>query len=161
MTVPGRGNDLDALPELLQLVLDKLVATFETARVDLPARRYIAFGGVVADCEQLTSQLIQVYPGLPGADPNQVQKCDGPLTAVIVSQLFRKQPASSQRGTPPTASEISAATRVVARDVWLMLEAAHAVDAAGWNTGLIAEVSPIEPQGGLGGCAMTLTLQVP
>jgi len=163
VTVPDRQHDHDALGELLQLTLDRIVGTFEHARVDVPDRRYIAYGSVVADCEQLTVQLAQLYPGLPGADPSQVARCDGPRTAVLIAQLFRKAPVSSgPRGQgPPTADEITASTIRTVRDVWLMLDSAGAIDGAGWNTGVIAEVSPIDTSGGYIGVSMTLTLTVP
>lgn len=163
MTAPSREDDQDALGQFLLLTLDTVVGVYEHARVDLPPRRYVAYGGVAADCEQLTVQLGQVYAGLPGSDPNVVQRCDGPRTAVMVVQLFRKAPvASGPRGTgAPTADEITASALRSTRDAWLMLDAAGAVDAAGWNTGVMAEVVPIDTSGGYVGVNMTLTAAVP
>lgn len=163
MTLPGRDDDQDVLGELLLLTLDKIVGTFEHAGVDLPGRRYISYGGVAADCEQLTVELAQIYPGLPAADPNQLHRCEGPRTAVIIAQLFRKVPvASGPRGTgAPTPGDLTASALTLVRDVWLLLDAAGAVDSAGWGTGVIAEVTPISASGGLTGANLTLTLTVP
>jgi len=163
VTVPNRFNDIEALGQLLQVTLQSVVGTFESARIDVPVRRYIAYGSVVADCEQLTVQLAQLYPGLPGADPSQVARCNGPRTAVLIVQLFRCAPvASGPRGQgAPTSEAISESTLRTVRDVWLMLDSAGAIDAAGWNTGVIAEVSPIDMSGGYIGVSMTLTLTVP
>lgn len=163
MTVPDRTNDVDALGELLQLTLNSVASVFEVARVDLPERQYVAYGSVVADCEQLTVQLGQLYPGLPGADPSQVARCNGPRTAVLVVQLFRCAPvATGPRGQgAPSPRSITDATLRSVKDVWLMLDAAGAVDTAGWGTGVIAEVSPIDTSGGYIGVSMTLTITVP
>ena len=163
MTIPGRDNDLDALPQLLRLVLEKAELVFAGAQVELPERRFATFGNTPpVDCEQLSVSLIQLYPGSPGSDPNEVARCDGPRTAVLIVQLVRCQPGPAARGgQPPTAAAITAAASLMARDSWILLDVAQAVDAAGWNTGVIASVDPLETQGGFGGAAMTLTLAVP
>lgn len=161
--IPGRDADQEAVGQLLLLALQSIVNVYDHARVPLPDRRYVSYGAVAADCEQLTVQLGQVYPGTPGSDPNVVQRCDGPRTAVLVVQLFRKAPtASGPRGQgAPTPEALTAMALASARDSWLLLDAAHAIDAAGWNTGIISEVSPVDTSGGLVGASMTLTLQVP
>lgn len=163
MTLPGRDDDQEVLGQLLLLTLNSVVGVFEQADVELPDRRYISYGAVVADCEQLTVQLAQIYPGLPGADPNQIQHCNGPRTAVLVVQLFRQIPvASGPRGTgPPSPDQLTASALRSVKDVWLLLDGAGAVDAAGWGTGVIAEVSPIDASGGYIGASMTITLTVP
>lgn len=163
MTLPARDADQDVLGELLLLALERVVGTFERAQVPLPDRQYISYGSVVADCAQLTVELGQLYPGSPGSDPSQTQRCDGPRTAVLLIQLFREAPTvvGGRGPTAPTVAALNAIAVEMSRDAWLLLDAAQAIDAAGWNTGVIAEVSPVATSGGYIGSSMTLTLQVP
>lgn len=163
MTVPGRLEDLEALPQLLHITLDAIVGVFEQASAPLPDRRYVAYGAIAADCEQLTVQFTQLYPGEPGTDPSSAVRCDGPRTAVLVCQLLRCVPTGSgPRGqAAPDPAIMDRSAEAFCRDAWLLLDAAQAVDAAGWNTGVIAEVSPVDSQGGFAGSAMTLTVTVP
>lgn len=161
MTTPS--SDIDALSEMLFTALESVKSTFEQAHVQLPDRQYIAWGGVAVDCEQVTAQLIQVYPGNPGGDPNQPQRCDGPRTAVIAVQIFRCAPTpTGARAVAPSPGRLNDSAQELARDAWLLLDSAHVFDAAGsWSSGLIADVSPVEPQGGYVGTTLTLTALVP
>lgn len=162
MTIPGRDDDLEVLPELLQLTLDTLVGTFDQAGVDLPERQYIAFGDVVVDCEQLTVQFQQLVYGPPGGDPNSVQRCDGPRSVSLLVQLFRCVPTTNTpRGGAPTPEAIAASTKTHLRDAWLLMDALAQVDAATWKSGVVGEVSPVSPNGGFAGASLSIMLQVP
>lgn len=156
-------SDIDVLSEMLFTALDSVESTFDQAHVDLPERRYIAWGGVAVDCEQLTVSLIQAYPGVPGGSPDQPVRCEGPRTAVIAVQLMRcaPQPAGPRATKPAVESENSTTTQL-ARDAWLLLNAAGVFDVAGsWGSGIIAEVTAAQPQGGFVGSVLTLTAQIP
>jgi hypothetical protein len=163
VTTPTPVDDLDAVGSLLQLTLDTIVGTYEQAGVDLPERRYISYGSTAVDCEQLTVELGQFYSGAPGEDPNALQHCDGPVSAVMVVQLFRKAPVGSgQRNQlAPSADAITAMALTMAKDAWLLLQAAGAVDKAAWRVGYVAEVTPISTSGGMVGASMNFTMQVP
>lgn len=161
MTASALGLDPKlSVSEFLSLVLDTVVGVFEQAGVPLPERRYYTVGGVVADCPQLTIHLTQVYKGLPGDDPGMVQRCGSARTAVMVVQLFRNAPTGNGRQPPSTRIMMEHANDP-AVDSWLLLDAAEAVDNAGWNTGVMAEVNVAEPQGGLIGMTMMLTAPIP
>lgn len=162
MTYPAQVGSVThyVIPEYLEKVLDTIVGVFEQAGVELPTRRYWTLGGVAADCAQLTVHLTQVYKGLPGADPNVLQRCESPRTAALVVQLFRSVPVGTGQ-RPPASDLIQREAFVPAVDTWLLLDAAEAVDALGWNTGVLAEVNIAEPAGGLIGLSLTLTVAIP
>ena len=161
MTVPVQsGPEMRSIPDYLARVLETVVATFEQAGVPLPDRRYWTVGGVVADCPQLTVHLTQVYKGLPGDDPGEVQRCGGPRTVAMTVQLFRSVPLGNGR-QPPSTTIIMRDSETSAIDAWLLLDAAEQVDAMGWNTGIMAEVNIAEPAGGLVGLTMMLTAPLP
>lgn len=166
MTFPAEemdlGGDVDLLYGLAHTILNTIVGVYEQAGVSLPARRYVHFGGVANDCEQLTVQVDQHYFGNPGGDPNALQRCGSVRTAVLSVQLFRPEPTQNQRGNAPSADALDAAAKVHMRDAWLLMTAAGESDRSRdqWGTGFIAEVSPIEASGGYVGIAMSLALQV-
>lgn len=160
----ARDLDIEAVGQLLFTILDVVVGRYEQAGIDLPERRYIHYGTVAADCEQLTVELNQVFPGLPGEDPSAAQPCAGstPRTAATTVTIFRKVPTGSgNRGQdPPTPEALTATTLILARDSWLLLDAAEEVDQRGHRRGVIAEVSPIGPSGGYTGVTMTLSVAI-
>ncbi len=162
MTVPAPGGDYDDLYNLAQAVLDNIVGVYEQAGVSLPARRYVHFGAVAADCEQLTVQLDQHYFGTVGGDPNAAQSCESPRAAVFSVLLFRPEPVPAMRAnTPPSPDALNEAAHVHMRDAYLLMTAAGEADKnASWGQGFIAEVSPVDASGGFVGIAMSLSLQV-
>lgn len=164
-TLDPRNVDIDAVGQLLLAILEKVVGRYEQANVPLPHRRYIHYGSVAADCEQVTVELNQVYPGVPGDDPNAAQKCGGdtPRTASTTITIFRAIPTSSgSRGQdPPKPEDLTKMTLTLARDTWLLLDVAEDVDQIGHKRGMITEVSPIGPSGGFSGVAMSLAVTIP
>lgn len=159
-----RNLDIDAVGQLLITTLNHVVGRYEQAGVELPERRYIHYGAVAADCEQVTVELNQVYPGVPGDDPGAAQKCGGDTlrTAAMTVTIFRKIPTGSgNRGQdPPKPEDLTATTLILARDTWLLLDVAEEVDQVGHKRGMITEVSPIGPSGGYAGVAMTLSVAI-
>lgn len=162
MTFPDQGGPegMRSIPEYLASVLDTIVGVFEQAGVELPERRYWTVGGVVADCPQLTVHLTQAYKGQPGDDPGQVQRCGSARSVSMIVQLFRTVPVGNGQRPPSTAIMMREAEQP-AIDAWLLLDASEAIDAMGWNTGLMAEVNVVEPSGGLIGLSMTVTAPIP
>lgn len=152
-------EDADRLPALLEQVLTATVDVFENAGVQLPDRRYICVGLPVADCPQLVVELVQVYLGNPGNEINTPRRCDAPRTAVLAVNLIRSIPVMSARGTPPTPDAISESAAELSRDMWLLFEGASFTDEFG--LGVLADATPLEPSGGLGGSRLSLVLAVP
>lgn len=153
-------DDVDSLGDLMSHVLDNVVGVFEQAGIELPERRYIAYGGVAHDCEQVTVSFIQMYLGPPGDQAAQPQRCDAPRTAVLALQIARCLPASGPRGSAPIADSISEHALSQSRDAWLLMEAgATSVDA--WGLGVLADVAVTEPQGGYQAVVLNLILAVP
>ncbi len=156
------SNDVDVLSDLLFTMLESVENTFEAESVALPDRRYIAWGGVAVDCEQVTVQLVQVYPGVPGGDPNQPARCMGARSAVLVVQIFRCAPApTGPRAIAPTPEALNESAKTMSRDAWLLLDSAIVFDNTGLAAGVIADVSPLEPSGGFVGTTLTVTVTVP
>jgi hypothetical protein len=142
-------DDLSTVPNeeivgaLMQHILDKIVAVFDQAQVDLPARRYIHIGATAHDCEQLTISFLQMYAGPPGIRANEPQKCNSPRTAVFTVQLVRPAPLPEGRTQPPSIQSFYSHTLEKTRDAWLLMDAAMmAVDD---YIGVIADVAVTPP----------------
>lgn len=161
MTTPAFMEGENVLYDLLTATLDAIVEVFEEEGVDLPDRRYVAFGTVAADCEQLTVALDQHYMGTPGGDPNALTRCGGPRTVAMTVQLFRTTAAQTARQATPSVASLSKNAEKHLRDAWVLLNAAERVDSIAWGTGVIAEVTAAEAAGGLVGCNMSLVVPVP
>jgi hypothetical protein len=149
-------------------VLERIVAGFDRAGLDLPARRYWTTGAPVVDCEQLVASFKQAYVGPPGDEAADPQRCDGPRSASIEVHVTRCIPVSGGRSgsVPPSAEAIEAASRVQVQDAWLLLDLAP--DTEQWDglmpgrgLGVIATVEAGEPQGGYQSTVLNLTMAIP
>jgi hypothetical protein len=101
-----------------------------------------------------------MYLGPPGDQAAQPQRCDSPRTAVLAVQVARCLPSSGPRGAPPSPDDITAHSRVQARDAWLLMEAGVSqVDA--WGLGTLADVGTTEPQGAYQAVVLNLIVAVP
>lgn len=163
MTIPDRQDDKDAVGQLLQLVLDAVVTTFAQANEPLPARQYVTTGMAAVDCDQVTVAGTQLYYGVPGGDPNQPQKCDGPRTCVMTIQIFRKSACNGgPRGTlAPTPEAMTADAMQTSRDGWLLLDSAGNINTGTLNTFYIGDVNLLQPEGEYVGVQLNLTITVP
>lgn len=153
----------DSLGALMESVLESVSAVFEAAQIDLPVRRYITFGETTHDCEQLTVAFQQAYVGPPGDEATLPQPCQGPRTAVLAVELVRCVPTGAQTRTGaslPSEQDLAIYGASRARDAYMLLEAG-ATAADQWGLGVIADVSPGQPQGGYQGIIMNLTLAIP
>jgi len=140
-------------------VLESVAQSLRDLELTVPDRQYITVGTPVADCEQLTVSLVQLYNGLPGAQQSSPTRCDGPLTAVLSVQLLRSTPTVDSKGRPPTAATLQVAGETLVTDAWALLLSACRCDEYG--LGYIADVAPVEPQGGYAGATMNLVVAVP
>lgn len=151
--------DYNAVAALLQDVLQAVNDTWIEAGIDLPARQYIHLGAAAMDCEQVTVQLLQVFLGSPGVPPGTAVKCESVRSAMIRINIIRKAPTLGQRGQVPDADALSDAAITFSRDLWLLLTAISKLDRVGG--GVLADVEPIDPQGGYAGAGLNLTITIP
>lgn len=158
--------EVESLARMMDAVLEAVVNVYDQAGVDLPERRYWTLGETVADCEQLTLFVNQIYVGPPGDEAGAPQRCDGPRSANINVQVLRCIPTVSARGTrAPTAEQIQEGSRPLAHDMYLLLDSAAQLERwdpyAGPGLGVIATVDATPPQGGYQAVNMTLTMAIP
>jgi hypothetical protein len=146
------------LAELAARILAKVVEVYARNGIDLPDRRYIALGTPAQDCEQVTVAFQQLYIGPPGDEASQPQRCEAPRSAVFEVTITRCIPVVDDRNRAPQPADISAASAVLMRDAWLLLDSVPDMDD---YLGVIATVEASEAQGGLQSVVMTLTLAVP
>lgn len=159
LTTSHTVADADRLAVLLQFVHASVEDELVRMGRPLPERRYIGYGASAVDCEQLVTIAVQVYVGAPGDEAQRPQRCDGIWSAVLGVELWRCIPTVSNRGMPPTAVAMSESNLNLARDMMAMLSSARAADS--WGPGVMADVAPLEPQGGFAGVRLNLIIALP
>lgn len=117
--------------EQAEELLARINQVYIDADQSLPARQYISAGrntDAPHDCEQVVVSFEQVYNGPPGAQVQEPSTCSSPRSVVFTVEVVRCQPPAtrvdgrSQKMAPPTPSALSAASRVQAADMWLLLD---------------------------------------
>jgi hypothetical protein len=157
-------DDAKHLANFLQAVLDKVVSTYASYGMPLPARRYWTLGEPSVDCEQLVVSFLQMYVGSPGDEATQPRRCADPRSATINISVSRQVPTVGQNGRPPSAETIEAGSRLSAYDAWVMMEGAAKFDAweeSGFGLGVIATVEVRTAEGGFQTAVLTMTAGVP
>lgn len=153
------------LRDLLQGVLDRVVASFTSYGMPLPLRRYWTMGTPASDCEQVVVTFVQMYLGLPGDEASQPQRCNQPRSAIVSVSVTRSIPVVGSNGKPPLAQSIQKESEVSAVDAWILMQSVSVMDQ--WDSsgvlgpGVIATVESTEPSGGLQTINLQLTLTVP
>jgi hypothetical protein len=94
--ITGISEDVTNIVDFMDNVLQRIVDTFESNNVPLPARQYWTVGQTAIDCEQLVVTLIQIYLGPPGDQASSPQRCNMPRTAVMTVTLAREIPVVGQ-----------------------------------------------------------------
>lgn len=85
--------DALVIVNMLDRVLERVVAAYEAEGVPLPTRRYWMLGPEVPeDCEQVVVTFVQSYLGLPGDQAADAQQCNVGRTAVINVLVTRNHP---------------------------------------------------------------------
>lgn len=153
-----------AIRDVLQGVLDRVVAIYASYGVPLPSRKYWTMGNPAMDCEQLVVTFIQAYLGMPGDEASQPQKCNVPRSVVISITVTREIPVVGQTGRTPQPDKIQAASEISAVDSWVLLSSLNMFDQwddEGYGPGVIGTVTSMEPQGGLQTINLQVTMVVP
>lgn len=163
--ISGVNEDANNLKNFLQEVLNRVISSYNSYNMPLPARRYFTMAAPVVDCEQLCVSLIQMYVGAPGDEATEPKRGHDPRSATISVQVAREIPITQQNGNPPSADDIQAAAEVSALDAWVLMESINDLDT--WSNegpfglGVIGTVDADPPEGGFQTTRMTLTMAIP
>jgi hypothetical protein len=158
------SEDVTNIVDFMDNVLQRIVDTFESYNVPLPARQYWNVGQSAVDCEQLVVTLIQIYLGPPGDQASSPQRCNMPRTAVMTVTIAREIPVVGQNGRPPSAEKISQASQISAIDAYTLMQSINLFDVweeGGYGPGVIATADIGEPQGGFQLVSLQLTMAIP
>lgn len=147
------------IASVARLILERIVTMYEANNTPLPARRLITIGSVAVDDELVAVMFGGVSVGPPGNEMDRPLRQEQPRSMVYNVELWRDTPSITESGNAPAPEDIQDSSELIMHDAWLLLEAAYTADMTG--TGIIANVSVLEPQGQLHGVAMNLELQVP
>jgi hypothetical protein len=145
-------------------ILERVEAVFQSYNVELPQRRYWAMGQPAIDCEQLVVFFQQLYLGPPGAQVGEPQRCHVPRSATVTISIARATPIVNQNGRPPAPEKIKAASEVLAIDAWVLMESINQLDQwdeTGYGVGVIATLEVSPPEGGFQTTNMIITMAVP
>lgn len=158
------SEDVTNIVDFMDNVLQRVVDTFESANVPLPARQYWTVGQTAIDCSQLVVTLVQIYLGPPGDQASAPQRCTMPRTAVLTVTVAREIPVVGQNGRPPSAEKITEGSKISAIDAYVLMRALNALDVwepGGYGVGVIATADITPPEGGFQVVNMQLTMAIP
>ena len=168
MAMPINVNEVsdDALnlKAMLDGIVEKIEAVFQTYNVPLPSRCYWMMGQPAIDCAQLVVSFVQMYLGAPGDQASTPQRCHVPRTAVVSIILSRPVPVVGQNGRPPSGNKIEESSYIAAVDSWVLMECINEFDQwddTGYGLGVIATLEVLGPEGGFISSVLQLTLAVP
>ena len=164
LDLTGVSEDAVNLRDMMQGVLERVQAVFQSYNVELPQRQYWTMGMPAVDCEQLVIYFQQLYLGPPGAQVGEPQRCHVPRSATITISLSRATPIVGQNGRPPAPERIQASAEIMAIDAWVLMESINQLDqwdATGYGVGVIATLEVTPPEGGFQNTNMVVTLAVP
>jgi hypothetical protein len=162
--VSNVSEDALNVRNMMQGVLERVEATFESYNVPLPERRYWTLGSPAIDCAQLVVSLVQVYLGTPGDEASQPQRCNMPRSAVLSISIAREIPTVGQGGRPPSGRMIQDASEISAVDIWVLMESMNQLDPwdeVGPGMGVIATAEAATAGGGFEVVSMQITMVVP
>lgn len=165
MTVPGGAVwtfGADRVSRFADALMERIIAVFGSAGVELPARRLLTVGQPVYDCEELVITFQGVDKGYPGTG-GEPQNCDAPSTATFSVHLVRCFPVSQNAPAPPSAEALTVNADGLMVDAWLLLAAADELNRDPLTSlgGMIYSVSVGEPSGGLVGVVLEVQAGVP
>jgi hypothetical protein len=162
--ISGVAEDALNLKQMLDGVLERVEAIYQSYNVSLPNRRYWTMGQPAVDCEQVVVSFIQMYLGPVGAEINSPQRCNVPRTATLTISVAREVPVVGQNGQPPSTSKIQQVAAYAAIDAWVLMQSVNLLDqwdSSGYGPGVLATVEVGEPEGGLQSTTLQITMAVP
>lgn len=154
-------------------IMAELVDRLSTAGISVPYRRYIHAGEIAHDFagEECVEALViswgGSFQGQPGSETSGTpMKCAVPLSAGFTVALLRCVPILDTRGDPPSQAALQDSGVDILTDA--MTLPAVIVDAQldgdlvpiGCSLVGLGDVSPIGPQGGVGGTTVNLLVSL-
>jgi len=164
--IDGTGvlEDATNLRDMMQGVLERVEASFQSYNVSLPQKKYWMMGEPAIDCEQVVVSFLQMYLGPPGAQVGEPQRCHVPRSATLNVSISRATPVVGQNGRPPTQEKIQQASEILAIDSWVLMQSVNLLDQwdeTGYGIGVVATLDVSGPEGGFHTTTMTITMAVP
>jgi hypothetical protein len=146
------------LPTWCDAALDCVIHQYEhgysAGAVPLPGRKYWTIGQTAHDCEQMVLCVQQMFLGT-SAMPLETSQCNGPRSLTFTVEVVRCVPGLNNRGQPPAALAIQAASVDPVVDMEILMDCAHCFDP--FNVGIVATIDVIPAGGGMHGAIGTYT----
>lgn len=152
------------LVQVANHVLAELVDRLTIAGIDVPTRRYIHAGEIAhdfagQDCvEALVVSWGGTFQGQPGAEGGaSPMRCAVPTTASYTIALLRCVPTMDSMGNPPSAAQLQDSGEEILTDGMALAVAIIDAQLDGDLVPIpcslvgLGDVSPVGPQGGVGG----------
>lgn len=148
--------DGPVIAQFMGFALEQTVAAYAARGAELPQRRYWISGTEAFDCGQVVLAVKSGALGTAGA-PVQLTDCSGPRTLSFTVDVVRCAPVADSRGRPAAPAAIQAAAAEVALDLEILLyDLPDRFDV--YQTGIVASVTAIGPEGGVHGAVGTYTV---
>lgn len=152
------------LKVMMEGVLARVVAAFESYGVPLPKRQYWMVGQPAIDCEQLVVSFLQMYLGSPGDQATEPRRCNNPRSATLNVSISREVPTVGANGRAPSGDTISASSEIAVVDSWVLMQSINDLDTwddTGYGLGVIATLATAGPEGGYQTSTLEITMAVP
>lgn len=154
----------DYLYELAEDILTASEGVLTDNGVTLPSRRAIWPGEIVDECDQLAVTLSQIYSGSPGNPVADPERGGYVRTAQYIIRIVRCLESLDEQGRGPSDEEINADSLVAYTDIWVLFQGlieryAAKTFLSSCQGVLFSLITPVGPQGGLGGWAVTIDIE--
>jgi hypothetical protein len=162
--VTGATDDAMNLTDMMDGVLDRVEAVFQSYNINLPNRRYWMIGMPAIDCEQVVVSFLQLYLGPPGAEVSQPQRCNVPRSATIAIHISREVAVVGVNGRPPSPEKIQQTSARSTIDSWVLMQTVREFDmwdGTGYGLGVVATLDASGPEGGFQTVTLNVTMAVP
>jgi hypothetical protein len=158
------SEDALNLKYMMDGILERVEAIYQSYNVPLPQRRYWVMGTPAIDCEQVVVAFNQMYLGTPGAQINEPQRCNVPRTAIVTISVARPIPTAGMNGRAPTAEKIQQGSEMSAIDSWVLMSSMKLFDTwdnGAYGLGMLATLEAGDMEGGFQVVSLELTMAVP
>lgn len=158
----GVSEDALIIVNMMDRLLERVVAIYEQQGVPLPARRYWMLGPEVPeDCEQVVVTFLQSYLGLPGDQAADAQNCNVGRTAVVNVFVTRNHPVG-ESGKAVAPERIIEASKWGAVDSAVLMWGLNELSAIEGTPGpgVIATVNVSPPNGGVQTTVLNLSVMI-
>jgi hypothetical protein len=162
--VTGSTNEAMHLTDMMDGILERVEAVFQSYNVNLPSRRYWMIGMPAIDCEQVVVSFNQMYLGSPGDEASQPQRCNVPRSATVTIYISREVATVGVNGRPPSPEKIQQTSSRSTVDAWVLMETVREFDmwdGTGYGLGVVATLEISGPEGGFQTVGLQVTMAVP